>query len=319
MEEPRKIVVILGNGFDVDLGLKTLYKDFWESKYCPKDYPAPLIFHLNSHGIDTKGKSSPDGRLLEYLENRIIARGIVDALTARGLDAGRDRLQEPVSRILDFAYCFIARRFVVFNIFLYFCELKVMHNTTMGLQNQLLLDLYKDKASVFTMQGIAMAYGQGLDRDTVKSRMIGYVKKGEILNPRKGIYAKPGYDEKELACLLYTPSYISLEYVLQRAGIVFQYSDEITSVGNLSRSVEIDGKVYRYRKIKGEILIDTTGIIREGNVNIASPERAFLDTLYLDSNYYFDNPSSLDKQKVLSLLPIYNSKTLEQRVSKILG
>lgn len=31
-----------------------------------------------------------------------------------------------------------------------------------------------------------------------------------------------------------------------------------------------------------------------------------------------DNPSSLDKQKVLSLLPIYNSKTLEQRVSKIL-
>jgi len=193
-----------------------------------------------------------------------------------------------------------------------------MHNATMGLQNQLLLDLYKDKASVFTMQGIAMAYGQGLDRDTVKSRMIGYVKKGEILNPRKGIYAKPGYDEKELACLLYTPSYISLEYVLQRAGIVFQYSDEITSVGNLSRSVEIDGKVYRYRKIKGEILIDTTGIIREGNVNIASPERAFLDTLYLDSNYYFDNPSSLDKQKVLSLLPIYNSKTLEQRVSKIL-
>ena len=171
----------------------------------------------------------------------------------------------------------------------------------MGLQNQLLLDLYKDKASVFTMQGIAMAYGQGLDRDTVKNRMIGYVRKGEILNPRKGIYAKPGYDEKELACLLYTPSYVSLEYVLQ------------------SRSIEIDRKVYRYRKIKGEILVDTSGIIREGNVNIASPERAFLDTLYLDSNYYFDNPSSLDKEKVLSLLPIYNSKTLEQRVSIILG
>ncbi len=189
----------------------------------------------------------------------------------------------------------------------------------MSLRNQLLLDLYKDKASVFTMQGIAVAYGQGLDRDTVKNRMIGYVRKGEILNPRKGIYAKQGYDEKELACLLYTPSYISLEYVLQRAGVVFQYNDEITSVGNLSREVDIDGKVYRYRKIKGEILIDTTGIISEGNINIASPERAFLDILYLNSNYYFDNPSSLDKLKVRSLLPIYNSKTLEQRVAKILG
>ena len=33
---------------------------------------------------------------------------------------------------------------------------------------------------------------------------------------------------------------------------------------------------------KGEILIDTTGIICEGNVNIASPESAFLETLCLD-------------------------------------
>lgn len=189
----------------------------------------------------------------------------------------------------------------------------------MSSQNQILLNLYKDKASVFTMQGIAMAYGTGLERDSLKNRMIGYVRRGEILNPRKGVYAKPGYDEKELACLLYTPSYISLEYVLQRAGIIFQYSDEITSVGNLTRSLEIDGKTYRYRKIKGEILVDTSGIIREGNVNIATPERAFLDTLYLNSNYYFDNPSSLDKEKVLSLLHIYNSRTLEQRVSKILG
>lgn len=47
MAESRKIVLILGNGFDIDLGLKTSYKDFWESAYCPKDYPAPLIKHLN--------------------------------------------------------------------------------------------------------------------------------------------------------------------------------------------------------------------------------------------------------------------------------
>ena len=41
----------------------------------------------NGHGAETRGKRSPDGRLLEYLENRIIARGIVDSLLARGLDA----------------------------------------------------------------------------------------------------------------------------------------------------------------------------------------------------------------------------------------
>lgn len=52
MAEPRKIVLILGNGFDLDLGLKTSYKDFWESEFCPRDYPAPLIHHLNQRWPD---------------------------------------------------------------------------------------------------------------------------------------------------------------------------------------------------------------------------------------------------------------------------
>lgn len=52
MAEPRKIVLILGNGFDLDLGLKTSYKDFWESDYCPKKYPAPLIRHLKQASYD---------------------------------------------------------------------------------------------------------------------------------------------------------------------------------------------------------------------------------------------------------------------------
>ena len=41
----------------------------------------------NGHGIDTKGKRSPDGRLLEYAQNRLLAGRIVSALQARGHDA----------------------------------------------------------------------------------------------------------------------------------------------------------------------------------------------------------------------------------------
>ncbi len=43
----------------------------------------------NGHGIDTKGKRSPDGRLLEYAQNRLLAGRIVSTLQARGLDASR--------------------------------------------------------------------------------------------------------------------------------------------------------------------------------------------------------------------------------------
>lgn len=41
----------------------------------------------NGHGVDTKGKRSPDGRLLKYAENRLLAGRIVSALKAQGHDA----------------------------------------------------------------------------------------------------------------------------------------------------------------------------------------------------------------------------------------
>ena len=47
MSKPHNIVLILGNGFDLDNGLKTSYQHFRESGYCPNIYPAPLIYHLN--------------------------------------------------------------------------------------------------------------------------------------------------------------------------------------------------------------------------------------------------------------------------------
>lgn len=37
----------------------------------------------NGYGVDTKGKRSPDGRLLEYAENRLLAGRIVSALKAQ--------------------------------------------------------------------------------------------------------------------------------------------------------------------------------------------------------------------------------------------
>ena len=40
----------------------------------------------NGHGQSTPGKRSPDGRFLEFLFNRTIAKQIVDALRDRGYD-----------------------------------------------------------------------------------------------------------------------------------------------------------------------------------------------------------------------------------------
>ena len=67
------------------------------------------------------------------------------------------------------------------------------------------------------------------------------------------------------------------------------------------------------------ILVNSGGIEREENhVNIASAERAFLDMLYLNGNYYFDNLNPLNKTLVYKLLPLYQSKALIERVNKLL-
>ena len=52
MNKDRKRVLIIGNGFDLCLGRKTSYKDFSQSEFCPKDYPSPLIKHLNDKWND---------------------------------------------------------------------------------------------------------------------------------------------------------------------------------------------------------------------------------------------------------------------------
>ena len=123
-----------------------------------------------------------------------------------------------------------------------------------GSQNNTLLLLFESPKTVFTMAGIALLTGES--REGVLSKRLNYyVREGKLQNPRRGIYAKKGYNPEELACLLYTPSYLSLEYVLQKAGVVFQYDSCLTCAGYLSRTVEADGKEYRFSLEKNTRLL----------------------------------------------------------------
>jgi len=191
-----------------------------------------------------------------------------------------------------------------------------------GSQNDkidLIFSLYNDSRTVFKLNDIAMLTGE-TNFEALNKKLNYYVRTGKILNLRKGIYAKLNYNLEELACRIFLPSYISLEYVLQKSGVVFQYSSEITSVSYLSRNVEINNQAFSFRKIKNNLLMNTLGIIQNQNsVNIATPERALLDMLYLNANYHFDNLNSLDKSLLINLLPLYNSKTISQRLNKIIN
>jgi hypothetical protein len=103
---------------------------------------------------------------------------------------------------------------------------------------------------------------------------------------------------------------------LARNSVVFQFDSGITNISYLTREVVIDNQRIEYRKVKKEILLNTAGIICENNINIAVPERAFLDTLYLFGDVFFDNLNTLKYSKIQEFLPIYNSKRIENYINR---
>jgi len=84
----------------------------------------------------------------------------------------------------------------------------------------IILSLYKDTRTVFRLIDVAMLVGE-TTQQLLSKKMNYYVQRAQLQNPRKGIYTKSEYNPEELASRLYSPSYISLDYVLQKAGIVF--------------------------------------------------------------------------------------------------
>lgn len=173
--------------------------------------------------------------------------------------------------------------------------------------------------TVFTAQWLALQDGSR-DRLSLGRSLRYYVRTGAISSPRSGIYTKQKYNEQEMACALQKPSYISLEYVLARAGVTFQYSEEITCISYQTRTIEVDGKSYVFRKINPMLWANMIGIEQRDNIAIATPERAFLDMVYLSAGQcYFDNLRPLNQELIRQILPVYNSPILTKRVEALLN
>lgn len=176
--------------------------------------------------------------------------------------------------------------------------------------------LLRSNMSVFSVADIMLLWNE-TRAETARTRINYYVKAGELLQVRRGFYAKNNsYDRLELGTKIFTPSYISLETVLGKAGITFQNYTQIKLASYLSRDLSIDDQSYSYKKIKSEILTNHIGVEIKDNYSIATPERAFLDVLYLNKSYHFDNLSTLNWSKVEEILPTYGNKRLENTITR---
>ncbi|MFZ2202467.1 MAG: hypothetical protein WAV56_03655 [Microgenomates group bacterium] len=175
----------------------------------------------------------------------------------------------------------------------------------------------RSNKTVFSSKDIALLW-QESNPQAARTRLNYYVKKGELYHPRKGLYTKnKNYNPLELATRIFTPAYVSFESALAIEGVIFQHYATIFVASYLTREITIDNRSYSFKKIKIDILVNPMGIEQVNETSIATKERAFLDTLYLNTDYYFDNLRSLDWDKVSQLLPIYNNKRLAKVVTKL--
>jgi predicted transcriptional regulator of viral defense system len=152
----------------------------------------------------------------------------------------------------------------------------------------------------------------------VRVRLNSHVRGGKLYRIRRGFYAKDNHYEKlELATRIFTPAYVSFETVLSREGLIFQYYSQVFVASYLTREIEIDGQAYSFRKIKDSVLTDSLGVENEHQTSVAGRERAFLDTLYLHSDYQFDHLDQLNWDRVFELLPIYRNERMVRQVFRL--
>ena len=179
-----------------------------------------------------------------------------------------------------------------------------------------ILNILRSNKTIFSFKDILLASREE-NPALLRRRINYYIKKGELYPIRRGLYAKDkNYNKFELGTRIFTPAYVSFETVLGQSGVTFQYYSQIFVASYLTRDIKCNGQTYSFRKIKDTVLTNKAGLKNEGEYLIASKERAFLDTIYINKDYHFDNLSPLDWDKVFEILPIYNNKRMARKVKE---
>lgn len=176
--------------------------------------------------------------------------------------------------------------------------------------------LYQSNKTILTTKDLALIWEEN-DKLKLNVKAGYYVRQGALIRLTRGVFAKDkNFNSKELATSLYAPSYISFETALREAGIIFQHYDTIFVVAKWPKTMTVDKYKITFRKLKDTVLFNSAGIVSKDNYSIASPERAFLDMIYLFPNYYFDNLKFINWEKCEELVKIYNNKSLVKRLNK---
>lgn len=171
----------------------------------------------------------------------------------------------------------------------------------------------------FTVADLARA--AGIQPASARVLATRYAKAGAFVRLKNNLYVTgqkwPALETPEffrLANLIQVPSYISLMSGLAFYGVTTQVQRSFFESISLKRSARYQpgGAVFNFYKIKPDYY---SGFVKQDGFFIATPEKAFLDAVYLYSagKYKIDfsslDLSKLDKKKLKTILKLFPART----------
>lgn len=159
----------------------------------------------------------------------------------------------------------------------------------------------KSGRALFHTQDLALLWGIS-KRETLYMTISRYIKSKVLFSIQKGLYSvlPPEKIDPLLLgpALLHDYCYLSTESILEREDLMPQMISSLTFVG--TKSVDITKLEYSYsfRRLKPEFLYNQAGIYKNGEVLMATVERAVADLWYFSPGYYLDNLKQIDIKKV---------------------
>lgn len=167
---------------------------------------------------------------------------------------------------------------------------------------------------IFNLQEVSKLF-PAESGNTINTQIKRMVKRGDLARIRNGLYMIPGthVDEYVVANLLYQPSYVSLETVLNNKGLIPDITMNVTSITTTtSKKISTTIGTFLYSKISRDLYygFDRVKDIRSDYYyDIACKEKALLDLVYIRrikslEEYRFDF-STIDQNRLQELAQKY--------------
>lgn len=128
----------------------------------------------------------------------------------------------------------------------------------------------------------------GGTRATIRTQLSRWCQAGKLISLRRGMYVLPpryrSSNPAALANAIYTPSYISAQWLLSFVGLIPEKSVTYTSVTTRKPATfENPFGTFRYRNIKTDAFFGYRTVdIAGARVLVAEPEKALLDLWHLE-------------------------------------